>query len=120
MIHIITIKHLKDFGDEHPQYLVAIETWTALVRFCTWEKPQDMVNEFGPKAVDLLGKKDKKSESSNRVVFDLKGNHLRLIFKYQFHPTLKKSRLYLKWIGTHKQYTALCKKNEQYDVDMFN
>lgn len=122
MIHIITIKHIKGFTNENPQYKGALEAWISIVRHCDWKKPQDMVDEFGPKAVDLLGKKDKKkgTVSSERVVFDIKGNHLRLIFKYQFHKKLKKARLYLKWIGTHKDYTELCDKNLQYEVDMFN
>jgi hypothetical protein len=26
---------------------------------------------------------------------------------------------YIKWIGTHAEYTALCKKNQQYSVDNY-
>lgn len=122
MVHIIAIKHLATFMDNNPSYRECLEAWKSIVSRCNWEKPQDMVLEFGTKAVDLLGKKDNKKTtlSSNRVVFDIKGNHLRVIAKYQFHPKLKKSRLYLCWIGTHKNYDKICDKNQQYDINMFN
>jgi mRNA interferase HigB len=121
MIHIIAIKHLNDFIDDHPNYRMALEAWISIVKSCNWEKPQDIVNEFGSKAIDLLGKKNKKKSttSCNRVVFDIKGNNIRIIAKYQFHPSLKKSILYLKWIGTHVEYDKLCDQNRQYEVDMF-
>jgi len=122
MVHIIAVKHLKNFMDNNPSYCECLKAWVSIVSKCNWEKPQDMVVEFGTKAVDLLGKKDKKKTtvSCNRVVFDIKGNHLRIIAKYQFHPKLEKSRLYLCWIGTHKDYDKICDKNEQYDINMFN
>ena len=121
MIHIIAVKHLKSFMDDNPKYRECIEAWVSIVSHCNWEKPQDIVDEFGSKAIDLLGKKDTKpaTVSSNRVVFDIKGNHIRIIAKYQFHPKLEKSRLYLCWIGTHKDYDKVCSRNEQYDINMF-
>jgi len=121
MVRLITVKHLKDFMDCNPKYKECLEAWISIVKHCEWEKPQDIVAEFGSKAIDLLGKKDtkKSTKSSNRVVFDIKGNHLRIIAKYQFHPTQKKAILYLCWIGNHKDYDKICDKNNQYDINMF-
>lgn len=104
MVHIIAVKHIVNFMDSNPSYRECLKAWVSIVSKCNWKMPQDMVIEFGAKAVDLLGKKDNKkaTPSSNRVVFDIKGNQLRIIAKYQFHPKLEKSRLYLCWIGTHK------------------
>lgn len=121
MVHIISPRNLTEFIEKNPQYASAIEAWLSLVSKCTWTMPLDMVNEFGAKAVDLLGKKDNKAAttSSNRVVFDIRGNNIRIIAKYQFHPTLKESRIYIKWIGTHPEYDELCGKKLQFEIDMF-
>ncbi|WP_160114248.1 type II toxin-antitoxin system HigB family toxin [Aquimarina sp. AU119] len=108
--------------NNHSNYREGLKAWLSIVESSTWKKPQDIVNTFGFKAVDLLGKKDTKpsTKSSERVVIDIKGNHIRVIAKYQFHPTIKKSKLYLKWIGTHAEYDKLKKTKSQYDIDMFN
>lgn len=117
MVHIISVKHIKEFMDKNPNYSKALEAWVSIVRTCEWNKPLDMVEEFGAKAIDILPNFN--GISSDRVVFDIKGNHLRIIAKYQFHPKLKKSRLYLCWIGTHAEYDKLCDKNKQYSINMF-
>lgn len=117
MIHIISVRHLTEFANKNPQYKKAIEAWATIVQHCDWSKPQDMVEEFGAKAVDILP--NLKGESCNRVVFDIKGNQLRVIAKYQFHPKLKKSRLYLCWIGTHTEYDKICETKKQYTINNF-
>lgn len=121
MVHIISIGSLREFTSANPNYAAAIEAWAAIVSKCNWQKPHDIVAEFGSKAIDLLGKKNNKATtlSSNRVVFDVKGNNIRIIAKYQFHPKLKQAQIYIKWIGTHPEYDELCSKSLQYDVDMF-
>jgi mRNA interferase HigB len=121
MIHIIKTQPIYEFIKGNPTCKLGLEAWITIVKSCTWQKPSDIVSQFGPKAIDLLGKKDNKPStvSSNRVVFDVKGNHLRIIAKYQFHPTLAASRLYIKWIGTHAEYTDLCNNNLQYDIDLY-
>lgn len=98
-----------------------MEAWITLVESQHWEKPSDMALTFGEKATDILGKKDAKASTvpPERVVIDVKGNHIRVIAKYQFHPLLKDARLYIKWIGSHAEYSKLCKKKLQYDIDQF-
>jgi len=117
MVHIISVRHLFEFAEGNSQYKKAIEAWATIVKHCDWNKPQDMVEEFGPKAVDILP--NLKDQSCDRVVFDIKGNQLRVIAKYQFHSKLKKSRLYLCWIGTHKDYDKICKTDKQYTINSF-
>ena len=62
-------------------------------------------------SADLLG------NGSNRVVFDIGGNNYRMICKYQFLES--EVRLYIKWIGTHAQYTKLCNNNNQYNINIY-
>jgi mRNA interferase HigB len=107
MARIIAIKHIKEFMDSHTPYAESLKAWISLVNDAEWLKPQDIVMTFGGKAVDII--------KNDRVVIDVKGTKIRVIAKYQF-PS---ARLYLKWIGTHAEYDKLCKKNQQYDIDLF-
>lgn len=119
MARIISNQHIKEFWLKHPQYEEALKAWISLVEDCKWGKPQDILNDFN--STDILPKKDDKpyTKSPERAVFDIKGNHLRIIAKYQFFTKLKKCKLYLKWIGTHAEYNKLCKNNQQFDIDLF-
>lgn len=109
MPRIISVKHIKEFMDKHSQYAASLEAWISVVedKDILWENPQDIVETFGAKAVDII--------KNDRVVIDVKGNKIRIITKYQF----PNARLYIKWIGTHAQYDKLCKHNRQYDIDLF-
>ena len=59
-------------------------------------------------ATDALG------AGSNRVVFDVGGNHYRLICRYHFGKN--DVCLFICWLGTHAEYTKLCADNRQYTV----
>ena len=67
------------------------------------------MDTFG--AADLLG------NGSDRVVFNIAGNNYRMICKYHFG--VNQVHLYVKWIGTHADYTELCKKNDQYTISVY-
>lgn len=111
MVRLIKITSIGKYIETNPRMRDALEAWVSLVKSLNWEKPQDIVDSFGPKAVDIIG--------GERAVIDIKGNHLRIIVKYQFHQSLKQSVIYIKWIGTHAEYSKLCKLNMQYTVEMF-
>lgn len=121
MAEIVKLKSIYIYIRDNPKAKSALEAWVSVVGSCDWKNPQDIVETFGSKAVDILGKKDKKASSLSpeRVVIDIKGNHIRVIAKYQFHEKLKKARLYIKWIGSHVEYDKLCSQNKQYEVEMF-
>lgn len=121
MVRIVKITSIAKYIEINPKVKDALEAWVSLVKTLTWTKPQDIVDSFGAKAVDILGKpKDKPdTPSCERAVIDIKGNHIRIILKYQFHEKLKQSVIYIKWIGTHAEYSKLCKLNKQYTVEMF-
>lgn len=121
MVRIIKTTSISKYITTNPKVKEALEAWVSLVKTQTWNRPQDIVDTFGTKAVDILGKSKKKAEASTceRAVIDIKGNHIRIIIKYQFHESLTKSLIYIKWIGTHAEYSKLCKQNKQYTVEMF-
>lgn len=122
MVRIITTQSIFDYAKKNPKSAKSLTAWVALVRSCTWKNPQDIVDAFGTKAVDLLGKKpDGKptTKASNRVVIDVKGNHIRIIAKYQFHSMQKDAWLFIAWIGSHKEYDEINKKNLQYEINIY-
>lgn len=95
---------IEDFAKENAGSERSFKLWLIKLKSADWEKPGDMMSTF-PSA-DLLG------NGSNRVVFDIGGNNYRMICKYWFGKG--RISLFVKWIGTHAQYDALCKKNKQY------
>jgi mRNA interferase HigB len=120
-VRIISKRSLYLYTLKNPNSSSALNAWASIVESKDWRSPLDIVETFGSKAVDILGKKDNKATTvpPERAVIDIKGNHIRVIVKYQFHPNLKTSCLYVKWIGTHAEYDKLCAKNLQYDVEQF-
>jgi mRNA interferase HigB len=79
------------------------------VKRSDWTDPADILEVFG--SADLLG------NGSDRVVFDIAGNKYRMICKYRFGRT--RARLYVKWIGTHAEYSKLCANNKQFIVNNY-
>lgn len=116
MVQIISEKNIKEFMCLHPEHAESLKAWMSIIKQCTWEKPQDIVETFGKKAVDIL------RNSNRRVIIDVRGNKIRIIVQYKFYINLenqKKTRLYIKWIGSHNEYDKLCKKNLQYSIDIY-
>jgi len=79
------------------------------MRWVDWNEPKDIISTFN--SADLLGK------NSDRVVFNIGGNNYRLICKYHFGNM--KVHLFIKWIGTHAEYTKLCNDGKQFDIDVY-
>jgi mRNA interferase HigB len=108
-VHLIKEKTIEDFVAGHAVSKNSFRLWLNLIRTADWNTPEDILSTFG--SADLLG------NGSERIVFDIGGNNYRLIAKYDF----AKTRVYLTicWIGTHAEYTKLCKANKQYDIRMY-
>lgn len=92
-MRVIALKHIRDFCLKRPDASAALQAWTQEARRASWKTPQDIKNRYGS-ASFLKG---------NRVVFNLKGNDLRLVVAvaYRFEA------VYIKFIGTHAQYDVI-------------
>ncbi|MEP7229004.1 MAG: type II toxin-antitoxin system HigB family toxin [Ginsengibacter sp.] len=108
-VHLIKRQTIEDYAEQNAQSRSSFRIWLTTTRFADWNEPTDIQQTFS--SADLLGK------SSSRVVFDIGGNNYRMICKYFFGE--KEIHLYVCWIGTHADYDALCKKNEQYKISKF-
>ncbi len=108
-IRLISKKSIHDFAAQHAKSRSALKHWLTLIKMDDWDEPSDICETFG--SADLLG------NGSNRVVFDIAGNNFRMICKYHFGE--KQIYLYVKWIGTHAEYSKICNNNKQYTITDF-
>lgn len=90
---IISVKILKDFWLLHPDSEQHLKAWVDEVKHATWLQPADIKSKY--RTASVL--------KNRRVVFNIKGNHYRLIVSiaYRF------GAIYVKFIGTHAQYDAV-------------
>ena len=66
---IVSKAVLRDFAEKYPEAAVAVFKWYEIVSSSSWKNFSEMKNSFN--SVDAVG--------NDRYVFDLKGNHFRLI-----------------------------------------
>ncbi len=108
-VHLIKKQSIEDFAKNNARSKSSFEVWLSVIKRVDWNEPKDIVTTFN--SADILGK------SSKRVVFNIGGNNYRLICKYHFGET--KVHLFVKWIGTHAEYSKLCNENKQYEIEAF-
>jgi mRNA interferase HigB len=106
-VHLIKRETIEEYVIDQARSRPSFEEWLEKIKRADWQSPEDILATFN--SADLLG------NGCDRVVFDIAGNNFRMIAKYWFGAT--RVHLYIKWIGTHAEYTALCKKKQQYSVN---
>jgi len=106
-IHLVKEKTVRKYALANARSRSSLRLWLAKLQKADWVEPDDILQIFA--TADLLG------NGSNRVVFDIGGNNYRMICKYWFAVT--RVHLYVKWLGTHAEYTHLCAENLQYTVE---
>lgn len=69
----------------------ALEAWYAEAERSDWQTPQDIKNRYA--SADFL--------ADNRVIFNIKGNHFRLVVKVRYQNSI----VVVEWVGTHAEYS---------------
>lgn len=92
-MHIISRRPLEAYWKKHPETEQPLKAWYAEVSTADWKTPQDIKLVFA--TASFVG--------NNRVVFNIKGNHHRLVVAvaYQY------GRVYIKFVGTHAEYDRI-------------
>ncbi|MFI4988003.1 MAG: type II toxin-antitoxin system HigB family toxin [Alphaproteobacteria bacterium] len=67
-----------------------LRAWVRIVKAADWAKPSDVKAMF--RSADVL--------RSGRVIFDIAGNKYRLVAAVHYRG----GRLYVRFIGTHREY----------------
>ncbi len=108
-VRLIKKQNIENYIEKNAQSKVSFEIWFAILKYAEWNVPADIIETFS--SADILGK------GSGRIVFNIGGNKYRMICKYHFGIT--KVHLFIKWIGSHAEYTRLCNKKKQYDINAY-
>ncbi len=85
-----TIRH---YGDKYPAAASALNEWFSKTKDADWSSLAEMKQTFNH--VDYI--------ANDRYVFNIKGNHYRLIARVMFPIRT----VYIKFVGTHAEYDRI-------------
>ena len=92
-MRIISFKKLREFFEKDPNSRVALQDWYKRVSKSDWNDFSDVKKTFN--AADSVG--------NSRFVFNVKGNHYRIVALVLFQI----KHVYIRWVGAHKEYNKL-------------
>lgn len=92
-MRIIATKFLREYWQKFPESEQHLKAWMNEVKTAHWTQPADIKLKY--RSASIL--------KNQRVVFNIKGNDHRLVVSvaYRF------GAIYIKFIGTHRQYDAI-------------
>ncbi len=90
---IVSVRVLREFWERHPDAEQHLKAWVDEVRQANWVQPHDIKAQY--RNASIL--------KNRRAVFNIKGNDYRLVVSI----TYRFGAVYIKFIGTHKQYDAI-------------
>lgn len=89
-MNILGRDKLAKFGEKHANAKKALNVWFDEVSRASWQSSQDIKVQY--RSADFL--------SDNCVIFNIKGNHYRLVIKVKYQHGIA----IIEWIGTHAEY----------------
>jgi len=92
-VRVIAKRTLKTFWNQHKDCEQKLKAWYKEAREARWKKAIDIKRDY-PSASVLPG---------NRVVFNIKGNHYRLVVRINYDYGV----VWIRFIGTHDQYDKI-------------
>jgi mRNA interferase HigB len=79
----------------------ALDAWFSEVKKARWSSTSDVKRNY--RTASII--------PADRIVFNIKGNNYRLVVAVDF----EKSIVWIKWIGTHKDYDKIDARQVQHD-----
>ena len=92
-MHVISFRKLREFFEKDPNSKVALQDWHKRAGKADWDNFSDIKKTFN--SVDSVG--------NSRFVFNVKGNHYRIVALILFQI----KSVYIRWVGTHKDYNNI-------------
>ena len=92
-MRVYTKSTLRKFWEKYPDCKDQLLTWYKITEKASWNSVSDIKEIF--KRISVL--------KDNRIVFDIKGNHYRLIVKFNF----TKGWAFIRFFGTHSEYDKI-------------
>lgn len=101
-MHIVAVKFLRSFWEKHSDAEQSLKSWADEAKKATWAHPAEIKEQY--RNVSIL--------KNRRAVFNIKGNDYRLVVSvaYQYQA------VYVKFIGTHKEYDAIDAETVEMEV----
>jgi mRNA interferase HigB len=107
-MRIIARRTLREFvgslagHKDQPAVKAALDAWFDDVKKAHWVNTADVKRSYATASI----------VSAERIVFNVKGNAYRLVVAVDF----EKSIVWIKWIGTHKDYDKIDVTEVKYDA----
>jgi len=92
-LRVIAKKTLREFWLKHPNCKEQLKSWFAEAENGEWANPNYVKDKF-PNSRIL---------PDNRVIFNIKGNEIRLVVKINY----KDGMIWIRFIGTHEEYNKI-------------
>jgi mRNA interferase HigB len=86
---------------DHRAVKTALDSWFHEVGAADWKSGADVKKTYATASI----------VSSDRVVFNVKGNDYRLVTAIDY----KRQIVFIKWVGTHADYNKIDAKTVQYE-----
>jgi mRNA interferase HigB len=90
LVRVIAKRTLREFWEKHADSEQQLKAWYNEAEQADWRTPNEIKKDY-PSASIL---------EDNRVVFNIKGNHYRLIVKINYPYGV----VWVRFIGTHAEY----------------
>jgi mRNA interferase HigB len=106
-MRIIARRTLREFVARRTGYKdraalkASLDAWFDEVKKARWTSTADVKRRYATASI----------VSADRIVFNIKGNDYRLVVAVDF----EKGIVWIKWIGTHKDYDRIDVKQVQHD-----
>lgn len=92
-MRIISRRTLREFWEKHPDARKSLQAWYADIKRSNWQSPADIKKAY----------RNASFVRNNRVVFNIKGNHYRLVVAVNYSHGI----VYIRFVGTHSEYDKI-------------
>lgn len=92
-MRIIARKTLRTFWEQHPDAEQALKAWYYDTQQAVWRTPSAIRQEYATASII----------ANNRVVFNIRGNHYRLVVAINYAYQI----VYIRFVGTHHAYDQI-------------
>ena len=92
-MRVITLGTLREFWEKYPDAQQALKAWYDDAERGNWQTPAEIKEIYASASV----------LPNNRVIFNIRGNHYRLVVKIHYNTGF----IFVRFIGTHREYDRI-------------
>jgi mRNA interferase HigB len=92
-MHEVSVKPLREFWTKHADAEQPLKAWFREATAANWTSFDQIKARY--RTADVI--------PGNRVIFNIKGNHYRLIVRIHYNT----GRLFIRFVGTHAEYNRI-------------